>query len=395
MSRQGYDVCAAVASDLTFDARVWKEVRSLAGAGYRVKLVGCAYELASPRRRTEGDIELVEIPLGSRSGGISLRGRARTALTLWLEVLRTDARVYHSHNIHIGPAGWLASRVRGARLVYDAHELYGVLYGEGVFHQVAARIGQAVERFMVQRSDLVLTTNRSRVEELGRRHGERPIEIVANVPGLVDDVAPLDPGFPTAELILLYQGGIYAESRAFREAIEALALLDDGHLVIIGFGRETAIERVRTWASELGMTDRVHLLPPRPFDELVRTAAAATVGLVPVKPDNLNNRLGDTNKLFEYLMAGLPVAASDIPEVRRVVTQGEPPVGELFDPEVPASIADAVRRIVADPERYQARRREARRLAVERFNWRLEERKLLDRYAELVPPNAVLVEAAA
>jgi glycosyltransferase involved in cell wall biosynthesis len=156
------------------------------------------------------------------------------------------------------------------------------------------------------------------------------------------------------------------------------------HLVIIGFGREDDLKLVERWAAESGVSTKVHLLPPRPFDELVRTAAGASVGLVPVKADSVSNFLGDTNKLFEYLMAGLPVAASDLPEIRRVVTEGDPPVGELFDPTSPDSIADAIRRILSDPVMYEQRRREARRLALERFNWNLEERRLLELYGKIV-----------
>jgi len=130
-------------------------------------------------------------------------------------------------------------------------------------------------------------------------------------------------------------------------------------------------------------TGRVHLLPPRPFDELVRTAAAATVGLVPVRNRSTSDYLGDTNKLFEYLMGGLPVVASDLPEIRRVVTAGRPAVGELFDPSSPASIAAAVRQVLADPDLYARRRVEARRLALELFNWKVEEQRLLDLYARL------------
>jgi len=103
---------------------------------------------------------------------------------------------------------------------------------------------------------------------------------------------------------------------------------------------------------------------------------------VPIKPINLGSHTGDTNKLFEYLMAGLPVVASDLPEIHRVISQGDPPVGELFDPRSPDSIADAVVRIVSDKREYEARRREARRLAVERFNWSVEEGVLLRAYAE-------------
>jgi glycosyltransferase involved in cell wall biosynthesis len=375
-----YDVCAAVVSDLQFDARVWKEARSLSASGRRVLLIGCAYEIQKVRRTTVDGIDVVEVPLGSRSGRVSPLSRARTLLTMWAWVLKTSAGVYHSHNVHPGPAALLASRLRRAKLVYDAHELYGEGFRPELLSGLVARGGGLLERLLVHTSDAVITTNPSRARVLADRYGTQ-VEVLANVPALVEDVTPLDPGYPEGARTLLYQGGIYAESRAFREAIAALhELPDDLHLVVLGFGRADDLDLIRTWADEEGLADRVHLLPPRPFDELVRTAAAATVGLVPVRADNLSNSLGDTNKLFEYLMAGLPMAASNLPEISRVAAEGNPPVGEIFDPSSPSSVARAVCRIVDEPELYEARRREARRLALERYNWSVEERKLLGLY---------------
>jgi len=385
--RRSCDVCAAVVSDLTFDARVWKEARSLATAGHRVRLIGCKYEIAAPRHRWADGIEVVEIPLGTRSGRVSNSGRALTLLRLWLATIRTRARAYHAHNVHVGPAAWIASRARGAKLVYDAHELYGEASGGLPLPRVTAPIARALERFMVRHSDAVFTTNVSRAEHLRERYGRENIEVLGNVPSRVDEVVPLDPGYPANGPIVLYQGGIYARARAFRETLEALASLADVHFVIIGFGREHDLQLVRQWSEEWGVAARVHLLPPRSFDELVRTAAAASVGLVPIKANKTNHRLGDTNKLFEYLMAGLPVAASDLPEIRRVVTQGDPPVGELFDPDSPTSIADAIRRVLSDPE-YERRRTEARRLALKQFNWGIEERRLIGVYQTMFAEKA-------
>jgi glycosyltransferase involved in cell wall biosynthesis len=374
--RKRFDVCAAVVSDLQYDARVWKEARSLAVAGYSVVVLGCAYDLSGPRRRRAEGVEVVEIPLGMR-GKPSLPRRAQTLMRLWIEIIRTPARVYHAHNVHTAPPAWLASRLRRARLVYDAHELYGE-GSDANLPRLAAIAGGRLERFIVRRSDAVITTNRFRAEVLRERHGAREVEVLANVPPLSLTVEPLDPGYPDGPVVL-YQGGIYARSRAFRETIAALALLEEVSFAVVGFGRDSDIELIKTWAAEAGVSGRVHLFPPRPFDELVRTAAAATIGLVPIKPDTLNNALGDTNKLYEYLMAGLPVAASDLPELRRIVCQGDPAVGEIFDPSSPESIAGAIRRLLDDP-RYAERRREARRLAVEQFNWEAEEVRLLDIY---------------
>jgi glycosyltransferase involved in cell wall biosynthesis len=385
MKRRQYDVCAAVVSHLPFDARVWKEARTLAGAGYRVALIGARYDVTHVQRRTEHGVDVVEIPFGMREARGMRRQRARTLVQLWWEVLRTPARVYHAHNIHTGPVAWMSARLRRASLVYDAHELYGEVWDVPPLQQgrLVALASLIAERFMVHRSEAVVTTNRSRVTALRERHGPANIEVLGNVPARVDEIVPLDPGFPSGRTVLLYQGGVYARSRAFAETLRALALLDDAVLVVIGFGRAEDLELVRKWARDEGVADRVEILPPRPFGELVQTAAAATVGLVPIRADNMNHYFGDTNKLFEYMMAGLPVVASDLPEIRLVVTAGDPPVGELFEPSRPESIAAAVRRVVDNPDQYAARRREARALALRRFNWELESERLLSLYSGL------------
>jgi hypothetical protein len=66
---------------------------------------------------------------------------------MWLEIVRTKASVYHSHNIHPGPAVWLVAKPRRARLIYDAHELYGELReGGGLRAEAARRTGVLLER---------------------------------------------------------------------------------------------------------------------------------------------------------------------------------------------------------------------------------------------------------
>jgi glycosyltransferase involved in cell wall biosynthesis len=382
MRREQYDVCTVVVSDLAFDARVRKEVSSLTAAGYSVVVVGCAYEIAGTRRRRGEGADFVEISLGSRSGRVSILSRAAVLLRLWLEVIRTPARAYHAHNIHPFPAAWLVSRIRGARLVYDAHELYGESGERGRLAAAVSRLNGTVERIAVRRSDVVITTNDSRARVLFERHGRIAV-VLENVPRMVREVRPLDPGFPTGKPILLYQGGIYAVGRGFQETIQALHHLNDVHFAVLGFGREHDLDLIRLWAHEEGLEDRVHLFPPRSPQELVRTAACATVGLVPIRLRTTSSLTGDTNKLFEYLMAGIPVVASDLPEIRRAVSLGNPPVGEFFDVSSPQSIAAAVQRILGDAELYEARRREARRVAVERYNWEVQEPRLLGAYRSM------------
>ena len=172
---------------------------------------------------------------------------------------------------------------------------------------------------MVRSSDAVVTTNALRAGVLERRWHVSGVHVLGNVPASVPHVEPLDPGFPTGVPVLLYQGGLYPRGRAYRESIQALRYLRDLHFVILGFGRASDFALVRSSAEAASVSPRVHFLPPQPFDALVRVAAAATVGIVPIKPIDLSSYTIDTNKLFEYLMAGLPVVASDLPEIRRVI----------------------------------------------------------------------------
>jgi glycosyltransferase involved in cell wall biosynthesis len=380
-----YEVCAAVISDLQFDARVWKEARSLANDGRSVAVVGTRFDIRrTQRRRDTSGADVCEVPLGRRSSRRSRVRRARALMRVWVEVLSTDARVYHAHDIHVTVPAWLGSRLRRGTLVYDAHELWSEMWAPGIKAKVAARCSALLERLMMSASDAVITTNQSRSDVLRRKYGRDDIVVLANVPLLDNSVMPTNPGFPPNKRIILYLGRINAEGRAFRETIRALHWLDESvALVVLGFGWESERERIRAWAREERLEDRVEVLPPLPYDKLAGAAAAATVGVVPIYKRALNNTLGDTNKLHEYLMGGVPVVASQLPEMEKVVQSGEPAVGEMFDPLSPESIADAIRTVIDDP-RYLERRAQARKLATEHLNWGHEERKLRALYDRLL-----------
>ena len=168
----------AVVSDLGFDARVWKEARSLAAAGYKVRLIGMAYETEQVSEWSEDGIEVMTFPFGSRRR-VRVTHRAIGLLRMWWRIIRTRASVYHCHNIHPAPAIWLAARPRRAPIVYDAHELYGELRERGgVGAQAVRRAGALLERFMVRSSAGSITTNGARAAELTNRHGATGITVL-------------------------------------------------------------------------------------------------------------------------------------------------------------------------------------------------------------------------
>lgn len=375
-------IVMAVVSDLSSDARVRREAAALANAGHRVSVVGFDYQVRRPLRHDADGVvyRLLPFPARGSSRPRRLAGVAVFFARASIAVLAARADVVHAHNLHLAAPCALAARLHRARLVYDAHELTAPM--------VRRRLrGLAVryERMIWRRADAVITTNESRARFLGRLHGGPAPVVVGNYPVEPPAVQPADLhrrfGVPAGRRILLYQGGLYVSDRCFETVAMALRDLPDWHWVLVGFGSPRNLARLAEILRGADVADRAHIVPKVPLDRLLDITAGADLGVVPLKRVHLNNYLGDTNKLFEYLMAGVPAVGSDFPEVRRaLVDNPEGPAGAVFDPVDPASIAMAVKGL--EPDLAELRRR-AWRVARRRFSWTLESVKLTRLYAGL------------
>ena len=125
---------------------------------------------------------------------------------------------------------------------------------------------------------------------------------------------------------------------------------------------------------------RIYLPGMIPLADPPSYIASSDLEMVLIQDICLSYRLSLPNKLFEYLHAGLPVTCSDLPEMARVVREYQ--VGELTDPEDPASIAHCIQSILGDPVRYTQMKANARK-ATENFNWQIESTKLIALYTTL------------
>jgi glycosyltransferase involved in cell wall biosynthesis len=126
-------------------------------------------------------------------------------------------------------------------------------------------------------------------------------------------------------------------------------------------------------AKDLGIGDRVRLLPMAAPEEMVRLAAAYDLGLSLETDVSENRQLCLTNKIFTYLLAGVPVVMSDTPAQRQLAP-------DLSDAAVlvpladPQAIAAAIDRLAA---KLDAAKAHAVHLGRERYNWDVEKKALL------------------
>ena len=162
-----------------------------------------------------------------------------------------------------------------------------------------------------------------------------------------------------------------------------MALLPEEHvLIFLGFNLGNYQETIRREIDRLKLQPRVHLLEALPREQLLEATASADVGVQLLAGLNLNHRLTLPNKLFEYMMAGLPFISTDWPEVGRVVRQTG--AGVAIASITPETIAEAISQVLADPVKYTAMRQAGLAAARVEFNWEQQGAKLLKLYSGLI-----------
>ena len=301
----------------------------------------------------------------------------------------------HVHDLPQLRLGALAKRELKVPLIYDAHELYPEIHTLTPAQQ--QELTEREKRYAPE-ADAVITVNPFIAEEMSKRY-QIPIPHVLlnalNPPPNFDPSARHDRfrgvlPIPPDEKILLYQGWI-AKFRGLVPLVEAMPKVDRHvHLVFMGYGVDK--EELRRRTEELNVTDRVHFLDAVPQSELLYWSASADAGIIPYLPVDLNNYYSSPNKLFEYVQAGLPVIANDLPFLRKVVHENG--FGHVHSFDSPESFAEAINQFFSDGIFPETCRQNI--LSLQRdFSWTAESRKLIELYSQIFPEMSNPIEKAA
>lgn len=423
-------VCMFVYNNMVHDARVRKEARTLSEAGYDVTVVAVhepgrtlreeqvngfriirqsrsvlgisKLEISSAIRKEPVTLPGPKPPSPAQGAARSRAGGPRGLLIAIVEAkirlavyplrrvlvfqrfvaagLRAKADVYHAHDLNTLLMAWTASRLRRKPLVYDMHEV-ATDRADMKFRWWASLL----ESFLIRRATRVICTNRTRAEFTQNRYGIPSPTVLRNLPAYVEPepsgLVHERLGLAAGEKIVLYQGGIQPQ-RGLEQLLVAARDIRGGVVVFLGSGRlkPQLVEQT----AKLGLTNVVRFHDAVPVGELPEWTACACVGLQILQNTCFNHYSSLSNKLLEYLMAGVPIIASDLPEMRRVIE--DTGAGVIIDTSDPRAIASAVNEILADPAGRE-RMSQAAKAARRTYSWETEQHILTELYAELLPPQ--------
>jgi glycosyltransferase involved in cell wall biosynthesis len=319
-------------TDILSDNRILKELRALEVLPNR-SVMAIGVKSAEEAAATQVHLKAKIFSMRLMTKGVRFVPRAvRYAMNLCELTIRMlgvavkqRPAVVHCHDTLVLPAGFLIKLICGSQLVYDAHELESDKNGQS---GILSKGTLLLEKICWSRIDLLVSVSPSILRWYTDNLGVKKNILVLNSPEVDLNCHHLDYGvqesgrryfhacfqIPEDKLVFVYLG-LLATGRGIEMVLEAFAQPNiKSHVVFIGYG--DLKNKIDDYAKK---HRNIHRHPPVPHEQVVGLVNNADVGLCLVENVSLSDFYCLPNKLFEYAFAGLPVLASDFPDIRKVV----------------------------------------------------------------------------
>lgn len=364
-------VIVSVINDLVTDQRVNKSCLTFLKMGYEVLLVG-RKQRKSPLMEAR-PYETHRMKLLFEKGPMFY---AEYNIRLFLFLLFHKADLLLSNDLDTSLPNFFISKLKGVKMIYDSHE-YFTETPELVNRPRVQKVWKRIEGFVVPRLKEMITVCDSIAELFERQYGVK-CHVVRNIPPR----AALPPKgdkktlhLPEDKHLLVLQGSGINIQRGAEELVEAMRYLDDCFLMVIGGGDVLPV--LKQMVEELHIADRVSFFPRMPYSKMMAYTQLAELGFVLDKDTNLNYRFCLPNKLFDFIQAGVPIVASHLVEIEKIIKKYN--IGLFIPDHDPASIAETIKEGLNDASQRAVWQQGLTR-AAEDLCWENEQQTLIEIY---------------
>ena len=291
-------------------------------------------------------------------------------IRLLLFLLTKRYTVIFANDIDTLPAAWLASKIRGKKLVFDSHELFSEV-PELQDRKKIKKIWIKIEDYLIPKIDYGITVC-DPIAEIYKQKYNKDFEVIRNVPLRKEGINNKE--YNPYQII--YQGAIN-KGRGLELLLDSMQFFPEATITIVGVG--DIENKLKKMISTKKIEKRVTLLGHIPYDQLNNITKTAAVGVSIEEEMGLNYRFALPNKLFDYIQAGVPVVVSNLPVMSKIVNDYN--VGEILMERTPQALAQTL--ITVIQKRNMGYYNDNLKIAAETLNWDNEKQKLLAIFADL------------
>jgi len=368
----------SVVSDLFTDQRVNRTCSVLHDMGFDVLLIGRVKK--DSKEVTGRPYPIKRFKLWFEKGFLFY---AAYNLRLFFFLLFKKSHLLVANDLDTLLPNYLIARLKRIPLVYDSHEYFtGVPeIQQRIF---VKKVWLFIERWIFPKLKHVITVNDS-IAGLYINEYNKDIVVVRNINAVGQSInvkTRAELGMPIDKKIVLLQGAGINIERGAEEAVLAMKPaygLQNVVLYIIGDG--DVIETLKQMTVTHNIESKVVILPKKPLNELVHFTANADIGITLDKDTNINYRYSLPNKIFDYIHAGIPVLASNLVEVRKIVDGFN--IGVIVENITPEQIAKSINCMISD-EKMLALWKKNIKIAASELHWEKEKNKLIDVFKHYV-----------
>jgi glycosyltransferase involved in cell wall biosynthesis len=311
-------------------------------------------------------------------------GRINRALTGSLRVLfaihRLKPEIVHFHDPELIPLG-LFLKLLGYKVIYDVHEdvpsqVLSKHYLPGIIRKPLARITALIECIGAKAFKAVVPTTLG----IAGRFPEKKTVTVHNYP-IITELSQSSPVQYIDRPKSFAYVGLIAQSRGTEEVVEAFGLLHKTHNARFDLAGTFVPDSLLDTMQKLSGWESVNYHGEISRDEVAKLLGSVRAGIVTHHPIP-NEIVALPIKLFEYMSVGLPVIASNFPNMRRIVEDAE--CGLLVDPLNPEKIAEAMGWILDHPDEAKIMGQNGRQAIERKYNWDAEAHKIISLYEKIL-----------
>ncbi len=252
------------------------------------------------------------------------------------------ADVWVANDWHALPVAFALRAQFGGLVVYDSHEYALEEYAQDLgWRWVERPIAATIERFYIGQTLMVTSVSQGIADALKRIY--RLTQPVARIP----NAPPYHPRNlrSTGETVKILYHGVVSPGRGLETMIAAAKhWKSSAQLFIRGPVASPSYKAgLELLIQQLGVSNRVTLLPPVMMIDLVEAASHFDIGVMILPGHSDHNRFALPNKIFEYMAAGLAVLVNDLPEMGAVIRSTQ--AGLIVGSTKPAAIAALIDQI--------------------------------------------------